>query len=183
MKNTEIIEQIRTGNHRHVHRLYNHFPKIRKWLMKSGCERNQTRDIFQEALLLFCLKCRKPDFELTASIETYLFSVCKFMYYNQARKDAKFISDVDPEMLQEITAEYEDHVKKERRLAYAFMALEAISERCREVLKLFYIGKQSMADIALKLNYRNEAVAKNQKYKCLNLAKEKTMEFSKTLNA
>ena len=42
--------------------------------------------------------------------------------------------------------------------------------------------KLSMSEIADKLGYRSEAVAKNQKYKCLNLAKNKTMEFTNANN-
>lgn len=51
-------------------------------------------------------------------------------------------------------------------------ALTQIGKKCQELLELFYGFGKSMAEIAKKLDFRNEKVAKAQKYKCIQKAKE-----------
>jgi DNA-directed RNA polymerase specialized sigma24 family protein len=89
MKDTLLITKLRAGDPKGFQKLYAYFPVIQKWLLANGCEKNQTQDIFQHALLVLCEKCQDPKFELSAKIETYLFSVSKFVWYNQARKNSR----------------------------------------------------------------------------------------------
>ena len=62
--------------------------------------------------------------------------------------------------------------------------LGQVSERCREILKLYYFDNLSMVEIAERAGFDNENSAKTQKYKCMQrlikiMAKEP--ELKKTL--
>jgi hypothetical protein len=47
------------------------------------------------------------------------------------------------------------------------------------MLQLFYLKKKSMAELAKEFGFKSEKVAKNQKYKCLQYAKQKALQFIK----
>ena len=66
MNDIQIITQIQKGNQKGLRKLYAYFPVIQKWLVANGCEKNQTQDIFQQALLVLCEKCQNEQFTLTA---------------------------------------------------------------------------------------------------------------------
>jgi RNA polymerase sigma factor (sigma-70 family) len=181
MQDQLLITKLRAGDPKGFQKLYAYFPVIQKWLVANGCEKNQSQDVFQQALLVLCEKCQDPKFELTASIETYLFSVSKFVWYNYSRKNSRKnlpLRQVPTELL-ELTAsnDLDALYEKETKLDYAFKALEQISERCRTILQLFYLKKKTMAEIAKQFSFKSEKIAKNQKYKCLQFAKQKALQL------
>lgn len=153
------------------HKLYNYFPAVKKWLRVRGCNHDDALDFYQQALLILCEKSKNKDFKLTSSIETYLFSVCKYLYLNSNRKK-KEVGLNETYIENEIGEDVEFNGEKEKRINYAIEALNNLQEKCNKLLKMFYFNKLSMKDIAKQLGYQSEQVAKNEKYKCLNKAKE-----------
>jgi DNA-directed RNA polymerase specialized sigma24 family protein len=119
-------------------------------------------------------KAEDESFRLTCSIGTYLFAVCKHLWYKKRQKQSR-----EPGFLhQNIGAEddelgmaYEDDISahKEREAHYGQLnaALEQIGEPCRSLLTAFYHNDKSMQEITADFGYTNPDNAKNQKYKCL----------------
>jgi DNA-directed RNA polymerase specialized sigma24 family protein len=66
---------------------------------------------------------------------------------------------------------YEDDIKvdeeREEHYAQLDLALDAIGEPCRSLLRAFYHQDKSMQEIAADFGYTNPDNAKTQKYKCL----------------
>ncbi|MBR9859829.1 sigma-70 family RNA polymerase sigma factor [bacterium] len=172
MKTQEIVEQIRQGNHKKLKKLYKYFPVVKKWLISRGCDKELARDIFQETLIVFCEKCRDEDFVMTSSVDTYLFSVSKFLYYNHARKaqreQAQDLNDLEIAASNDVD-EWKEY---ESKLNIAERAFRELGEKCKQLLEMFYLHKKSMKEIASKLELRNEKVAKAQKYRCIKNVKE-----------
>ncbi len=183
MNNQDLISLIRNGNESSRQKgltlLYNYYPVIKKWLVTNGCAKEDTQDIFQQALLVFCEKCQDSDFMLTASIDTYLFSVSKFVFYAKTRKD-KNPSNLD-ELDLVASNDADELLQKEERLNLASRAFLQLGERCRTILQLFYLKKKSMKAIAEQLSFKSEKVAKNQKYKCLQHAKKEVLKLEQTI--
>ena len=67
-----------------------------------------------------------------------------------------------------ITADIED----DKPLKQAQEAVMKLGQKCKELLELFYFKKLSMKEIAKKLGFASEKGAKNQKYRCIEKAKE-----------
>ncbi|MGB0851092.1 MAG: RNA polymerase sigma factor [Bacteroidia bacterium] len=178
MNTQHLITQIRNGEQKGFKKLYNYLPVVKKWLIANGCAKEDVPDIFQQALLVFCEKCQNPDFTLTASIDTYLFSVSKFVFYAKTRKDKK------PSSLDELelaaSNDLDELLQKEERLYVASQAFAKLGDKCRSILRLFYLKKETMKSIAAKVGLRNEKVAKNQKYKCLKKAKEYAAQLTQS---
>lgn len=159
---------------RELSALYKRWPEVRKYLKLLGCERVEAEDIFQEALLIYSRKRQTPDFELTVDAFFYVKNTCKLIWYNSARKvqrrggPALEITDV-PEV-------QDPWMEKEMKLSAAEKAVSMLGKQCQELIELFYVKKWSMQAIAEKVGLRNEKVAKVQKYRCLQKAKELVQE-------
>jgi DNA-directed RNA polymerase specialized sigma24 family protein len=63
-------------------------------------------------------------------------------------------------------------------LLLAEKVLQELKDRCRELLLLFYQDKLPLRDIALRMGYTSENSTKNQKYKCLEAARNRLKELN-----
>ena len=182
MHDQKIIELIRTDNNdKALAALYKHFSMMRKMILSKGGNAEDAEDIFQEALIIFCRKVKEPGFKLTAQLSTYLFSVCRFLWKDELkkRKQLPFI-DFETGFMQAEEKEMEGVVEDETRAKLAEKVLNELGERCRELLLLFYKENFKLKDIASKMGYNSENTAKNQKYKCLESAKNKLKDLKQT---
>lgn len=149
--------------------LYKKWPEIKRFLKTAGCNSVDAEDIFQEALLIFTRKIEEPDFQLNVEPFYYVKNTCKFLWYNQARKEGKNLKVALPENIEEFE---DDWFAKEIKLQGIEKAIEQIGSQCQQLLQLFYGVGLSLIEIAKKLSIRNEGVAKTQKYRCLNKVKD-----------
>jgi RNA polymerase sigma factor (sigma-70 family) len=71
----------------------------------------------------------------------------------------------------ELDVAYEDDIKvheeREEHYVQLDVALEALGEPCRSLLRAYYHQDKSMQEIAQDFGYTNPDNAKTQKYKCL----------------
>ncbi len=177
MLNTQIQHNVSPEQ---LRKLYAKWPDIKRYLRGLGCPGEDAEDIFQEALLIFVRKMEDPQFELTVEPIYYVKNTCKFLWYNQARKQAKHpVGELNEQFLVE---EDQGWWEKELKLKSIEQALSKIGKQCQELLQRFYGLGESMVDIAKKLGLRNDKVAKAQKYRCMTKVKEVIAEDSHTLN-
>lgn len=149
--------------------LYRKWPDIRRFLLTLGCTKNDAEDVFQEALVIYIRKQEQPDFELTVDPFFYVRNTCKLLWYNQSRKQGRqqtFALETDVAQLDD------DWFRKELQIQTIESALTKLGKQCQQLLQLFYGLGWNMVDIAQKIGMRNDKVAKAQKYRCLQKAKE-----------
>lgn len=149
--------------------LYRKWPDVRKFLKTLGCDSLSAEDIFQEALLIYVRKRESSDFELTVEPFFYVRNTCKLLWYNQARKEQK---NGTTELQMELPAQEDQWMEKEMKIREVESTLGKLGAQCQELLQLFYGLGWNMVDIAKKIGLRNDKVAKAQKYRCLQKAKE-----------
>ncbi len=174
MTDQSIIQLIRENKHNPAMKgLYTYFPVVKKFVLKNNGTRQEAEDIFQEGLLIFCNKINKPDFVLTSGINTYLYGVCKLLWLDELKKTKKTIKNDFIELKDELLWDQISHdIEDDKPLKYAQEAVMKLGEKCKEILELFYFKKLSMKEIAGKLGFASEKGAKNQKYRCIEKAKE-----------
>ena len=155
--------------HQTLKALYKKWPDVKRYMRSVGCKSTDAEDIFQEALLIFTRKLKEPEFELTVEPFHYVKNTCKFLWYNQSRKEGK----IQKTEYNENFAEYEnDWFQKEMKLRSIENAISKIGKQCQDLLKFFYGLGWNMVEIAKKLGLRNDKVAKAQKYRCINKVKD-----------
>ena len=182
MNDQKIIQQLKAGKRQKAFGLlYKGFPAIKKLIVSKGGTAEEAEDVFQEALIIFYKKAIQPEFELTSSISTYVYSVARFLWKDEMKKKGLKYGSEEVENLK-FESELEEIAQKEKKFQVVEDVLNSIGEKCLKILQLFYYKGLSMKEIARQVDLKSEKVAKNQKYKCLERARKRVLEIQ-TLNA
>lgn len=138
-------------------------------------------DVFHDAILVLYEKIIAGNFELTASFQTYLNSVCRFQLLNKLGKEKKY-------------SDYDEHIGKddedENAMSYKSSIIDSLDEiedvkeskfeaieralimmkeaggHCYELLTLFWYHRKSMNELTVYFGYSNSDNTKNQKARC-----------------
>lgn len=168
-----IIQEIKAEKYSAaIKALYRHYPVVRQMILKNSGSKQDAEDIYQEALIILFRKVKENDFKLTSSLATFLYSISRFQWMNELRKRKKESTDDAPEISEDEANRISNYIEEEAQFKKAEAALLTLGEKCRELLRLFYFEKLDFATIAGKIGLSNEKVAKNQKYRCLEKARE-----------
>jgi RNA polymerase sigma factor (sigma-70 family) len=167
-----------------LEKVYGNFPMIRKMVISGGGNEDDARDIFQDAILIFYRLAIKPDFILSSSISTLLYSISHKLWLKKYRDFDSRRSGISEDVhgkydLQ--AEEIEEEEEEEERNKLSEKVLEGLGEPCSAILKMFYYENFSMKEIASRLGYSNENTAKAQKYKCIERGKKILAESLSTL--
>jgi RNA polymerase sigma factor (sigma-70 family) len=173
MRDTRIVGLLRGNNFaRAGEELYAYFPAVKKLILKNSGSRQDAEDIYQEALIILVRKVQAPDFVLSSSLNTYLYGICRYLWNDRLRQKNKVI-EVEAEKVPLSFSESDvELLSREVENKLSEQAFLLLGEKCRQLLLLFYFKKKPLKDIAGLLGFSSEKVAKNQKYRCLEKAKE-----------
>lgn len=178
MNDQEMIAAIRMGQHeKPIRQLYKEFPKIKKLLASSGCNTVVAKEIFNDSLVLLMEKVNDPQFRLTSQLTTYLYGINRFLVKNELRRQSKQNLELewsDTLILSESDLNYD--FEKEEKLKVIESVLDRITDRCKQILALFYFQQKSMQEIADRLEFSSVNSAKTQKYKCIERASKLAQE-------
>ena len=140
-----------------------------KYLVMSNSGRDEdAEDIFQDGLVVIFKKIRARELELTCSFRTYLYVICRNLWFVKLKKRKRYIHEfTDLEEFKDIAYD-NDHQQDELELE-KFRLYQThfytLGEDCKKVLLLF-MKKKSLKEIALEMGYRTEKYAKTRKYLC-----------------
>ena len=174
---TYLITEIQSGSQKALQYLYKlHFPMIENLIRKNSGSEEDAQEIYQEAMLVVYEKLQKPDFKLSCSLKTYIYSVCRNMWMYQLRKN---------EQNQARFSDFEQFIPVEETIVGENPEYEAIlgevmnliDDKCKQLLELFYYHGYSLEIIAEKLGYNNGNTAKSKKNKCMDKARDKAKEL------
>lgn len=138
------------------------------WFRKhSKVDEDTLSGWYQEAFYIFFENCRQGKLtSLEADIGTYLIGIGKnfqrdFSKSTWQKRVDKYGLDLSP--ASETVYEAEPTIDEEPLMR----AISKLDSKCQEVLHLYYYRNFSMEAIAIRLGFKNEAVAKKSKYTCL----------------
>ena len=150
--------------------------------MTNGAKNDyELDDVFHDAILVLYEKIIGANFELTASLQTYLNSVCRFQLLNKMGKeklnsgyDAHIRKDGDDDNPMSYNAsitdtldEIEDPTESQfTAIERALLLMKEAGGHCYELLTLFWYHKKSMNELTAIFGYNNSDTTKNQKGRC-----------------
>ena len=172
MSDQEIISQLRTGQqHKALVKLYAHLPKVERMVRNHSGTRADAKDLFQDALIILLGKAKDEGFTLSCSISTYLYAICRNRWQEELRRRGRFTQELEalPEEPNDLGAVLAD----EQNISLAERALQALGDKCQELLKRFYLLKDPLLTIAKSIGLAGEGAAKTRKYKCLEEARKR----------
>lgn len=152
----------------------------------------ELEDVFHDAVIVLYEKILNGGFELTAAIQTYLNSVCRFKLLNTIAKEnlnSEFVDALDNDNDDEHPLSFKttivDQIEEiENSNEPQFIAIEKALEKmklaggnCYELLTLFWYQKKSMIEMTEIFGYTNKDNTKNQKAKCQKRLEKMTYDF------
>jgi len=177
-----FLDQLRRGEKEAINLLYEvAYESCSNFVTNNSGTRDDARDNFQESLIVLFRKVREPDFQLTSTIKTYLFSVNRFVWLRSLEKRKKgglsLVIDDNPDQEYVIVSQDELAKKTETDRKHDFIkeSLENLKEDCKKLLMSFYFKKKSLREIAADFDY-TEKFAKVKKGRCMNSLKKKVRE-------
>jgi len=147
-----------------LYKLY--FPTIASFIKQNSGSNQDAEDIFQETIIVLLNKVRQPEFVLTASLKTYLFSIAKNIWLKRLRdrKHAVIVTADDTLLeIQDLLPQQEENADKEKVVTW----FQKITIHCQRILKAIFYLNEPMDKLMIKMGWKNKHTATNQKYKCI----------------
>jgi len=174
MTDKEIIEHLQQNKYSlAVKGLYNILPYVKQYIKANSGTAADAEDILQDALVILYKKVHSGNFTLTVTLKTYLLAIVRNCWLQQLRQQKKMPAG---EIINDTPA---DEITEEPALQLADTAFNLLGEKCKQLLILFYFKKKNFKEIASAIGFSDEKVAKNQKYRCIQKAKENYLILSK----
>jgi len=165
----------------------NFYSNINFFIKKNSGDDDDANDIFQEAIIIIYRKLKADEFVLDCSFETYLYSVCRFLWLKQLEKrkiEKEKIKD-NQEYHDDI---YDDSLEKVVDLNERYRLYQKhftnLGKDCQKVLQL-YFDKVPLKNIAQIMGFKSEKYAKKRKFKCkeyLIKSIKQDLEYNKILS-
>lgn len=155
-----------------------HYEILGRYVVNNNGNWNDAQDIFQEVMVAFINMVKAGKFRGEASIKTLLYSLNKNIWLNELKKRGRAqVREMKYEKASD-TAEQGINTALEAREANAELMkiMDQLGETCKKILLLYYYENLSMKEILKLLNYENEQVVRNKKYKCLKRLEELVTE-------
>ena len=138
-------------------------------IQQNQGSRQDAEDIFQEVIVAFIELVQKDKFRGESSIKTFLFSINKNMWLNELkRRSRSAVREEGFERAKELVdGDTGDLIAGREARQQVIDMMDKLGELCKKILLAFYYDNRSMKEIVQTMNYENEQVLRNKKYKCL----------------
>ena len=163
----ELISGIRNHDSAVLEYVYQTFlPMIEGFVIHHHGNREQAKDVFQEAMIIVYKKIREGDLELTCKFGTYLYAICKNVWIQERKKYQLHAEklrnqplvvndpgpDEDPLLQNHLTELFNKH-------------LNELSKDCQKILTMFF-NNHTVEEIRDDMNYKDLHHAADRKYRC-----------------
>lgn len=142
----------------------NYLPIISKYICCNGGSHDDARDVFKEAIMALYKQVQGSKFVLTASLKTYIFSICRYQWLKILRKNKKVGSLLEYFDLQDIDSNIIVHLEKAERYLLLQNHISKLKGNNRKILEL-HLQKYSTDEIAKQLGL-SRLYVKRKKFEC-----------------
>jgi RNA polymerase sigma factor (sigma-70 family) len=178
LRENEIILGLRNNDSKILRVIYKkNFPSILKYILTNSGSEEEARDVFQESMIVLYRNAQKENFELSSSVQTYLYAIAKRLWLKKLKGNSWLMRLDDKEQEDEdagfsVSGELTEYQEKELQYEKIQKGMAKLGEPCHGIIKDFYVHHKNMVEISEKYGYTNADNAKNQKYKCLQRLKK-----------
>jgi len=144
---------------------------IYSFVLKNGGDLDNAHDIFTQTIVSFVQQCYSPVFELRHQLGTYLYSIARYAWIAHCKKESKHKSqEIEDHAVSDFIPSIESKIISEERLGILRKGVTLLDEKCKEVMTL-WATQLKMREIAVRMGYASEQVARKKKHQCLNKLK------------
>jgi RNA polymerase sigma factor (sigma-70 family) len=157
-----------------------HFQMINRFVNNNNGNLADAEDIFQDTMLILIEKLRNDNFELTASLKTYIMAIAKYLWLNKIRTSYR-----ETELTESHVNNFFEIINQsiEQEKTYADKLrhyLHKITKHCQGLIHDMFFKEKTIEEIQQKYGYSSKHNAINQKHKCIEqIRRVKEKEFQK----
>jgi len=182
MQQKKLLEGLRVGDNQAFEEAYKYsFKLLYKLVLSNSGSLGDAQDLMQDTLFAVVKNSRKPDFNLTCKLSTYIYSIARNLWLMKLRKKGIELLNIDDETHPFIPVDpYEIELKKleEERFTLIADVLEQMGEKCKKIIQAFYYKNLSMEEIATSFGLTTGS-AKVTKHRCMKSFKSKVVTHKK----
>jgi len=169
---SELVANLRAGKRMDetIKTIYrNHFDSLNWYVMNNSGSRQDAEDVFQEVVMAFIDLVKKDKFRGESTVKTFLYSLNRHTWLNELKRRGRALAREEKyEKGQERIELDASHLISDREgKAEVIKLVGQLGDICKKILLLFYYENLSISEILDTLDYQNEQVVRNKKYKCL----------------
>jgi RNA polymerase sigma factor (sigma-70 family) len=152
---------------RHLYQAY--FESSAGYVKQNSGSDQDAEDIFQEVVINFIELVQQQRFRGETSINNFLYSITRHIWLNELKRRKRAKNREEKyEREQDTTGPEMAGLLADQEVKAQLMAIiEGLGEACRKILVAFYYEGLSMREILGMMDYQNEQVLRNKKYKCM----------------
>ncbi|AWH86400.1 RNA polymerase subunit sigma-70 [Flavobacterium album] len=140
------------------------FPLVARYVAKMGGTRDEAKDIFHDALLLYMEKEYSTGINLQYSEASYILGIARHLWAKRGTASAHTI--------EELAITHDDQHYTEVASLRLSGLLAKGGRKCLELLSAFYYEKLDMESLAQRFGFAGARSATVQKFKCLEKVKD-----------
>jgi RNA polymerase sigma factor (sigma-70 family) len=145
---------------------------ISNYILKNSGSIDEAKDLFQETMIAFYENVRDNKFKGESAISTYLYSIAKFKWLNQIKKNNIRTSHHEKLKVNEFEESPLVTLMDKEKSNNVIHVLTELGEPCKKLLIATIYQNASMKEIVELGEYSSEQIVRNKKYKCLQKLKE-----------
>ncbi len=170
----QILDGIVNNNSFIIQYVYEKFfAMVRNYILSHGGNEDDTRDVFQDGIMVIYEQRKNRGLSIKSSFSTYIFAICKNKWLNLSRDSSKLIYneietlsyEMDKQGMGEQFMEAEELGYKEARSRIYQKHFESMSEECKKMLRMMAEGL-SLKEIQLRFNYISEGFTYKKRSIC-----------------
>lgn len=170
MSDEQIISAIQTGDKDKESEalkflIDSALPVISFYIKGKGGTDEDIEEISQEGIIALWQSIQKEDFQATARLATFLFSICKNLWLKKHRQ-AVSEKSLLKSFPREEPVSMEELILREKKYEIMRQVLEGLGLECRQIIISYYYKRKPLAEIADDLTI-SPGYIRNKKYRCL----------------
>lgn len=168
-RDIEILQAIKSGDNSTVlnHLYKTALPIITKFVTRNKGDKDEAKDIFQDAIVTFYSTVKLNKYDANKDVNGFLYFVARNLWINRIKKKNRNksfeVEDTESFSTEETPVSY--LVDEERRGAVESL-MDKVGHPCKELFRYIMYEKLSMKEVAEKMGYSGETVAKATHYQC-----------------
>lgn len=173
--NEELIGRLKNGEVNLLDDVYlAHRDTFLNWISKHfNLRPDEGADLYQDTVIAFYENIRKGKLtRMTVNAQTYLFSIGKNLALKQHRNNARLHKHEDAIRVDAVEVDDPFAGDSDERTVAVKAAFAEMEEPCSSILTRYYYFRQSMAEIAEAMEYKNADTVKSQKSRCMKHLKQ-----------
>ncbi len=162
-----LINGIRNHNSTILEHVYHtYFPMIEGYILHNQGDREQAKDVFQEAMIIVYNKIKSSDLKLSCKFGTYLYAICKNIWMQEKKKYQLHAEKLRQQPLVVNDPGPADDPLLQNHLNELFNKhFNELSEDCQMILTM-YFNNFTIEDIRVSMEYKDLHHAADRKYRC-----------------